>query len=60
VNPDKDDKLVGFLCIDSPSSNVFMKRYDVDTMRAIAAAMHPMMIKWTELVLNSEGKRRVS
>ena len=49
TKPDSDDRLVGFLCIDSSSRNNFRKRYDIDLLRTISGALYPMMLRWTEL-----------
>jgi hypothetical protein len=49
----KDDRLIGFLCVDSGSRRAFRKRYDIELIRAISGALYPMMYKWTEVVTNN-------
>lgn len=47
--PSRDDRLVGFLCVDSSSRNNFRKRYDIELLRSISGALYPIMLRWTEL-----------
>ena len=42
-------KLVGFLCVDSPSRNVFWERYDTNIMESIGSSLHPTLNKWCEI-----------
>jgi len=46
----QNDSLAGFLFVDCASRSVFSRRYDIDLMRYISAALHPMMMKWSVIV----------
>ena len=54
MNPSENDKFVGFLFVDSRSRNVFCKRYDVSMVRSISSALHPMIMKWTEIIVKKK------
>lgn len=54
LEPDDEDRLLGYLCVDSRSRGVFDSRYDVPVLRSVAAALHPLLLRWTDLVWEEE------
>ena len=48
LRPDSGD-IQGFLCVDSTSRNVFVKKYDSDIIINIAASLYPMILRWQNI-----------
>ncbi|MCE9629081.1 MAG: hypothetical protein K8Q91_03750 [Candidatus Vogelbacteria bacterium] len=40
------EKIVGFLAVDSRSRKAFYRRYDIQLVRSLAAALHPLVYEW--------------
>lgn len=50
IKPLPEDRLAGYLCVDSPLPWVFRKRFDGKIMNSIAAGLYPLVTKWLLMV----------
>jgi hypothetical protein len=53
--PKDDQRLVGFLCVDSNKIRSFKKPYDEELIIDFASSIYPLIMKGTSIVLNTGG-----
>lgn len=52
----EEDKLIGFLCVDSASKGAFQKDYDVDIMRGVANGIYDIVYKMVNSLNESDSE----